>query len=234
MGLVWDYYPEGGAELLVALKVADHAEHDGTRVWPAVASLALHTRQSERTVQRALRAMEKKGWLILVKETTGKKGDTRMYRIPVENIPLDVVVRVTNCHPSPVDKLPTTGDTKRKVRVTNAALTGDTAMAHKPSLKATVQQQPPEVTHGAATAARKLIYPPNLSTAQQDTIGTYLKTLSHQTAQLILDELAGILASKSVRDPMAMFAHLVRQNDDGELVPSHAHRVQAEREGQRP
>lgn len=67
---------------------------------------------------------------------------------------------------------------------------------------------------------------------------TYLKGLSPTAAQLLLDELAGLLqqgmAGKTVRDPMAVFAVLARQNDDGKFVPSHAHRIQAEREAVTP
>lgn len=128
MALVWDHYPNGGGELLVALKVADHADHNGDRVYPSVAAIAEYTRQSERAVQYHLRAMAKNGWLLLVKETSGKPGETRRYRVPVELIPQGVVVRVQNLHPSRVQ--PTA-----PLRVQNDAQTGATAIAPEPSVK---------------------------------------------------------------------------------------------------
>lgn len=48
-------------ERLVLLVLADHAEHDGTNAWPAVATIARQTRLSERQVQRCLRALEARG-----------------------------------------------------------------------------------------------------------------------------------------------------------------------------
>ena len=128
MGLVWDYYPEGGGELLTALKVADHADHDGCNIWPSVSTLADQTRQSERTVQRHLQAMATRGWLLQVKAGGAGPGSTTRYRMPVERIPLGVEARVTKRHPAAKgdigSKKGDTGDKK-----------GDTAMSPEPSLK---------------------------------------------------------------------------------------------------
>lgn len=127
MGLVWDHYPEGGGEMLTALKLADNAHDDGTHIFPSVKTVALLTYQSERTVQRHLRAMEHRGWLVLEEEAFGP-GRARTYRIPIERVPQQVVTRVTKCHPSPVG---VTSETKGVTRVTER---GDTAMAPEPSL----------------------------------------------------------------------------------------------------
>lgn len=86
VGKVFDHYPNGGAELLLAVKLADNAHDDGKHIFPAVATLAKQTRQSERTVQYALRRMVEMGWLILVKEGWGGGrgggcGRPREYRI---------------------------------------------------------------------------------------------------------------------------------------------------------
>ncbi len=133
MALVWDHYPRGGNELLVMLKLADHADHDGDRVFPAVSSIAKLSRVSDRTVQRALRTIEKRGWLVLVKETTGRPGEARRYRVPVERIPQGVESRVSKCHPSGgVTAEVVTGDKSRK--------TGDIAIAPKPSLTSTTKE----------------------------------------------------------------------------------------------
>lgn len=81
MALVWDRYPEGGGELNLALKLADHAHDDGTHIFPGVKGLAEKTRQSDRAVQYQLRRMEKSGWLVLVADAGGGRGKAREYRI---------------------------------------------------------------------------------------------------------------------------------------------------------
>lgn len=130
MGLVWDYYPEGGGELLTMLKLADHAEHDGTRIWPSIALTAAMTRQSERTVQRQIQAAIDNGWLVVLEEGGKGPGSTTRYRIPVDQIPNGIGVRVSNCHPSRVTPSANKGD--------KSNIKGDTAMSPEPSLTSTV------------------------------------------------------------------------------------------------
>lgn len=84
MDRVWDRYPEGGGELNLALKLADHAHDDGTHIFPSVETLAKKTRQSERAVQYQMRRMQKRGWLILVANAGGGRGRAREYRISAE------------------------------------------------------------------------------------------------------------------------------------------------------
>lgn len=84
MNAVFDRYPNGGGEMLLALALADHASDDGTRVFPSVAALAEKTRQSERSVQYQLRRMEESGWLILVGVGNGGRSMSREYRISLD------------------------------------------------------------------------------------------------------------------------------------------------------
>jgi len=81
MAEVFDRYPGGGTELLLALAIADHAHDDGTHVFPSVKRLAEKTRQSERSVQYHLRTMEANAWLQLVAHESGGRGKAREYRI---------------------------------------------------------------------------------------------------------------------------------------------------------
>lgn len=81
MTAVFDRYPNGGGEMLLALSLADHAHDDGTRIFPSVQTLAKKTRQSERSVQYQLRSMEQSGWLVLVSGEFGGRGKCREYRI---------------------------------------------------------------------------------------------------------------------------------------------------------
>ncbi|WP_341313898.1 hypothetical protein WN982_00375 [Paraburkholderia sp. IMGN_8] len=84
MALVWDRYPQGGGELNLALKLADHAHDDGTHIFPGVDMLAQRTRQSKRAVQYQLRRMESIGWLQTVAYPKGGRGKSREYRISRE------------------------------------------------------------------------------------------------------------------------------------------------------
>ncbi len=80
-GLVFEHYPEGGGEMLTALCLADHADHDGTSIYPAVDTVAKLTRQSRRTVQYHLSKMQESGWLLLVGNAKGGRQKAREYRI---------------------------------------------------------------------------------------------------------------------------------------------------------
>ena len=81
MSMVFDRYPAGGGEMLLALALADHAHDDGTNIYPSVNHLSIKTRQSERTIQYQLRKMEECGWLVLVADEKGGRGKAREYRI---------------------------------------------------------------------------------------------------------------------------------------------------------
>lgn len=85
-GMVFDHYPGGGNELLLALKLADNADQDGGSIFPSVGTLAAKTRLSERTVQYQLKRMLEMGWLEKVREGFGGGrgggfGRAREYRI---------------------------------------------------------------------------------------------------------------------------------------------------------
>ena len=81
MTAVFDRYPNGGGEMLLALGLADHASDDGSRIFPSIKHLAEKTRQGERSVQYQLRRMEESGWLILVNAGNGGRNQHREYQI---------------------------------------------------------------------------------------------------------------------------------------------------------
>lgn len=84
MNAVFERYPNGGGEMLLALALADHASDDGTRVYPSIKALAEKTRQSERSVQYQLRRMQESGWLILVNAGNGGRSMHSEYRISLD------------------------------------------------------------------------------------------------------------------------------------------------------
>lgn len=61
----------------VAVALADHASHDGTKVFPSVALIAKKVEFSERTVQRTLRELEALGVLVVVSPGGAGPKDTR-------------------------------------------------------------------------------------------------------------------------------------------------------------
>ena len=81
MTAVFERYPNGGGEMLLALALADHSSDDGSRIYPSINHLAQKTRQAERSVQYQLRRMEDVGWLILVNAGNGGRNQHREYQI---------------------------------------------------------------------------------------------------------------------------------------------------------
>jgi hypothetical protein len=122
MTLVFERYPNGGGEMLLALALADHAHDDGRYIFPSIRTLANKTRQSERTVQRFLRGMTKAGWLIPVKNAFGGRGKAAEYRISPDWIKGDNL--------TPFQKM---GVKSSKKTVKNEVIKGDTAMSPQPS-----------------------------------------------------------------------------------------------------
>ncbi len=139
--MVFDRYPEGGNERLLALAMADHARDDGTRIWPSVAELARKTLQSERTVQRQIANMVERGWLQVVRRASGRPGDTNEYRIDPAWIAGGEIgqtgvnlspVSAPPAGPTPVDNVIHTGD-KAGETGDKSGETGDTAMSPESS-----------------------------------------------------------------------------------------------------
>lgn len=80
-GLVWDHFPPDRDELVLALALADEANHDGEDIFPGLPRLAKRTRLSIRTVRRQLRALERVQWLDCVEASTGGRNKPSRYRI---------------------------------------------------------------------------------------------------------------------------------------------------------
>lgn len=99
MGFVWDHYPNGGGELLTALALADHANHDGGDIYPSIERLMRVTRQGRSTVKRHLKKMVGSGWLEVVKRGGTGPGDTTTYRMPVTLERLVVAFERANMDP---------------------------------------------------------------------------------------------------------------------------------------
>lgn len=126
MSMIFERYPEGGSEMLLALAMADHANDDGARIWPSLDELARKTRQSRRTVQRQIAKMLASGWLEQVRTATGRPGATNEYRVRPAWVAGEALpatgVKVTPVEESP--ELPR-GDTLTPVEAPEVVHTGD-------------------------------------------------------------------------------------------------------------
>ncbi len=80
LGVVWDALRlKRPTDTLVMLALADHASHDGSRIFPSVRTLARMTRLSEREIQRTLRWLQGERLIHVVAEATRRR--PREYRI---------------------------------------------------------------------------------------------------------------------------------------------------------
>lgn len=147
MGMVFDSYPTGGGEMLLALSLADFADDEGGRVFPSVPTLARKTRQSERSVQYQLRKMEQVGFISIVERSRGglvrgKKYKSNEYRINIgflingaKTAPLE-----QRCNPA-------------QSTVQSGAINGATAIAPNPSYNPSLYPPPLPCPHHEETAA---------------------------------------------------------------------------------
>lgn len=106
-------------EKMTLLALADHADHDGSHVFPSVELVAWMCGCSKRTVQRHIRSLTEAGILELVAEARGTR--PREYRIHTE--------RGDRLTPLPGKR----GDTSDTPGVTPVTQRGDTAMSPYPS-----------------------------------------------------------------------------------------------------
>lgn len=82
MSFVWDVVWPTQNHLLVMLKLADHANDEGGKVWPSVATIARQAQCSERTVQNVLKAGRDCGLLKVLEKGGGTQ--PTIYAINVE------------------------------------------------------------------------------------------------------------------------------------------------------
>ena len=64
---------------LLAVRLADFADDDGRGIYPGVKRLANETELSERTIQRILADFVQEGILVVIKEASGRPGQTTRY-----------------------------------------------------------------------------------------------------------------------------------------------------------
>lgn len=204
--LVWEHYPAGGCELLTALAYADHAHDDGANIRPSVAYIAKKTRQSERSVRRYLAQMRENGWLLTVRHGNGRRGFATEYRVN----PL----WITN-----PDKLspfaPEASET-----LTNQAGKDD----NRGSKRVTPLSAQPSTTIKEPTTAQSRHLPPltipaELSGKNRAAAQKLVQQCPTPLRQLVLDEVAALIATGRIRNPLGLLRKLVEVAQLGEFVP---------------
>lgn len=85
VGLVMERYPGKGGEFGVMLAMAESAHDDGSRVFPAVATVGRKARVCERQARRHIGALKDAGWIILVREGGGRNRASE-YRIDIDKL----------------------------------------------------------------------------------------------------------------------------------------------------
>ena len=127
MTMVFDRYPNGGGEMLLALTLADFSDDEGRNIFPSVETMARKSRQSPRTVQRNLRTMETIGWLLREDDGDGGRSRATRYRINPAWIKGDKLT------PLP-EKGATTGDKGCQTRPERVTPVSPAYIRHDPSM----------------------------------------------------------------------------------------------------
>lgn len=70
-----------GRDRLVLTVLASHADKNGGRAWPSVATIAVKANVSQRTVQYALRRLEKAGVIMVTARANGGRGKPTVYSL---------------------------------------------------------------------------------------------------------------------------------------------------------
>lgn len=200
MTWVFDEYPSGGGEMLLALCLADFADDDGRRIFPSVETLGRKTRQSRRSVQTQLRRMETIGFVSSVgKTSTG----TMEYRIN-----LDFFEGAQNLRP------PTEGRKSRLMGAQNTTKRGAKIAPNPPEPPLT--QPPPDGGSGGID----LIYP-RIRDAERAALEALLGEVPAESRQTLLDEIAGAIAHQKIKVGLIPFANgLARAVQAGRFIPS--------------
>lgn len=182
MGMVFEFYPVGGGEMLLALSLADFADDDGGRIFPSVSTLARKTRQSERSVQYQLRKMEQSGFIQVVERSRGgvvrgKKYRSNEYRI-------NIGVLSNGAKTAPLNQRCNLAQSTVQSDASNGAI----AVAPNPPLELSLEPPLPP-----------LIFPSAVTPEEKTVIGGLMGALPENAKQELLDELAGAIRANAIR-----------------------------------
>jgi hypothetical protein len=222
MNLVWEHYPFGGGELLLALALADHSDDFGRRIYPSLAYSARKTRQSERAVRYQLRRMNESEWLIPSKYEGGGRGRTTEYYINpswIEN-PANFA---PFCKTKETRQKAAAKPGKSEHKGGNLEHKGGKAIAPQPpqesSITTTTTTEPLEVV---VAVDDELIFPSvrHLGRQFHGSVKKLLDACPADQRQQVLDELTAMLESNKVRsNPLGVLRTLCLSASKGVFIP---------------
>lgn len=208
MTAVFDRYPAGGGELLLALVLADFANDVGDGIWPSVATLSRKTRQSRRTVQGLLRRLEHIGFLACVRRSAG--GKSNEWRIQLGFF--------DDCA-----KFARSAEPRKTERADRAKCDPKPRNSSAPKPPYPSSYPPP------GNGGGELIYP-LLAAEERTAIADMVACLPTTNAQQILDELAANIRRNAIRKTASALAReLVRRAKAGTFRPELGLTIAAER-----
>jgi hypothetical protein len=225
------------APKLVLMALADEADDRGF-CFPSQRRIAAKCNITERSVRRMIGVLASKHHLAVVQRFNNRARTSNGYQLasdnPRTNCPgdPDTAVRGDRTTLSGGSGHSCPGPPDNAVRVTTTYPLFDPTQPQQRSRDMTPSD--PRSRSGGSD----LCFPKILSTAQQQTLRRQLIGLSVESAQQVLDELAGRMDAKGVRHPVGYCAKLVERHKRGEFQLEAgiavARKRQVERDGRAP
>lgn len=214
------------ASKLILMALADAANEEG-RCWPRVRTVAVKCGVSSRTVQRVLREFETTGLVTVTRRFVPGRGQTsNSYWLGTEH-PHDKLTPPAKCHPR--------GDVRDTTPVTQRCRPGcDTDTSYQEPKQNQKHESPLQPGDGQNHTPTILQFPRGLVTAELDEIRELLVTVRSDDAQVLLDELAGVIADRHTikTSPMRWFRAVLKRYRAGTFVPNAAVDVARSRQRQ--
>lgn len=212
---------------LILMALADAADEVG-QCWPRVRLIAEKCCTSERTVQRVLKELEAAGFLH-IERNYRKDGSqsSNVYSLSLASPP-------DRLSP-PSDRLAPGGDTGVMPPVTRVTPPGDRATSpHEPPTRTinksslqlpakVIHTPPPSPVSGEAEkgACGALVWPSRLNERERSAIAPMVNGLNVNDVQMLLDELAGVMATQSIKtSPERWFRAVLDRFHRGRFAPS--------------
>ena len=212
---------------LILMALADAADEVG-QCWPRVRLIAEKCCTSERTVQRVLKELETAGFLH-IQRNYRKDGSqsSNVYSLSLASPPDKLS--------PPYDRLAPGGDTGVMPPVTRVTPPGDKATSpHEPPTRTinksslqlpakVIHTPPPSPVSGEAEkgACGALVWPSRLNERERSAIASMVNGLDVNDAQMLLDELAGVMATQSIKtSPERWFRAVLDRFHRGRFAPA--------------
>lgn len=212
---------------LILMALADSADEVG-KCWPRVRLIAEKCCTSERTVQRVLKELETAGFLH-IERNYRKDGSqsSNVYSLSLASPPDKLS--------PPYDRLAPGGDTGVMPPVTRVTPPGDKATSpHEPPTRTinksslqlpakVIHTPPPSPVPGEAEkgACGALVWPSRLNERERSAIASMVNGLDVNDAQMLLDELAGVMATQSIKtSPERWFRAVLDRFHRGRFAPA--------------